>query len=467
MNLEKFLFAKIEAWILVLAAIVTLIGGVFYGATVRYVANGGEKAGFIGSVAYGVAGLPSNFVKILSGRAKGKEGAGLSVDRAQPHSLYKTLSPIEGPEFEFAPVGWSAGDVGLPPVAMMFRVNQKGDEQLFIFDSARKLVRNFPVKAESLSGRLQPLMGNSAVHMLDDGSVIIFSNGGDGLYRKDLCGNIIWSVPGLFHHSYSVEDGKLAVLGLPREDVDKEDRGVLKWNHSEIINIIDIETGALERSITMDDIARANAGKNDTYSWRLWRKKMNEHKVLDEDLIHLNKIELLSQAMADEYPDFPAGAWMLSSRNFNSVVVVHPITLEILWHGQGFTQGQHDPEFSGDNQILIFNNSLSKNSDDPNSPLNYSTIKKVDLDNQSWSDAYNAVDVKGYTGHGGELDFTPDGALLMNLTAQGRYLEIGSDGSIVSEFINVKDDKKAFWTKHAEYLTPDQFKIASEISCGN
>ncbi len=136
------------------------------------------------------------------------------------------------------------------------------------------------------------------MHMLDDGSVIIFSNGGDGLYRKDLCGNIIWSVPGRFKYTYSVEDGKLAVLGLPRDDVDKEDRGVLKWNHSEIINIIDIETGALERSITMDDIARANAGKNDTYFWRLWRKKMNEHKVLDEDLIHLNIIELLSWRLA-------------------------------------------------------------------------------------------------------------------------------------------------------------------------
>ena len=96
---------------------------------------------------------------------------------------------------------------------------------------------------------------------------------------------MIWALPGLFHHSFSVADGKLGILGLPKADITEEDRGERRrgsdsprWNHSEIINIVDVETGMIERSVSLDAIARANAGVRDPFAWALWRDRLNANE---------------------------------------------------------------------------------------------------------------------------------------------------------------------------------------------
>ena len=48
------------------------------------------------------------------------------------------------------------------------------------------------------------------------------------------------------------------------------------------------------------------------------------------------------------------------------------------------------------------------------------------------------------------MDFTADGYLLLSLTGQGRYVEIGPDGELLSEFVNIRDDTHIYWTKHAQ-----------------
>jgi hypothetical protein len=464
-RLESLLFARVEAWILILVVLLGLVFALGLAALVRHVAVGGESAGALGEFAFRLADIPAQAMAIATGKSRQRDFVEKHVTTARPRSQYATVAGVRGPTLDRLPIYWTSGATNLQPVAMMFRLNDAQDEHLLILDGARNVVRDFPVSAGSLSGRYAPLVGNSAPLMLDDGSIIVFSNGSDGLYRKDLCGHVIWSIPGLYNHSFSVADGKIGILGLPRADITDEDRGELTWNHSEIINIIDAASGKLERSVRLDEIARANAGRLDPFSWRLWQSKVNEHGVLKEDLIHLNKVEILPADMSAEYPGFPAGAWMISSRHFNLVAVVDPRTLEILWYSQGHTQGQHDPEFAGRGRVLVFNNGLSTNSPDPDSPLNFSSVRLLDFARQQWSEVYNARDVKGYSSHSGELDFTSDGTLMLNLTTQGRYLEVSPGGEVLSEFVNVRGADEVYWTKHAQYLSAKQLEIARSISC--
>ncbi|MEM9169792.1 MAG: arylsulfotransferase family protein [Pseudomonadota bacterium] len=471
--MEKFLFAKVEAWVFGLVGVVGAAGLMAFGAIVTYVGEGGEKLGGFGDFVYGVAKVPSNALAILKGKAAGGDFSAKELVIAYPRGAYQPVDEmLNGPATD-APIVWksAAWDEGAAPIraplALMFRMNKQKDEHLAFFDERRNFIRSFPVKAESFSGKFSALSGNSPPFVLDDGTVVVFPSGGDGLYRKSLCGDILWSVPGLYHHSFSVADGKLGVLGLPEDNLTAEDHDNLRWNRSEILNIIDIETGRIERSVTLNEIAAANAGIVDPFSWRLWRNTLNEYGVLAEDVIHLNKLEILPEALADDYPDFPAGAWMVSSRNFNLIAVIHPETLEILWHSQGHTEGQHDPEFVGDNRILVFNNALDKNVEDAQSPRNFSSVREVNVSTGAWRDVYNAVDAKGFTPHSGEIDFTPNGGLIMTLTKQGRYLEVSPDGDVLTDFINANADGGVYWTKHAQYLSPKQLETVSELSCEN
>lgn len=465
MNLEKIAFAKVEAWVVMLLVICGAAVALVFGAVVKHVGLGGVKAGALGDFAYWLADIPIAVGAILTGDARQKESVSARVVTAMPIEQYQTVAGIDDPALNRLPIYWTSGAQHLPPVAMTFRLGDSADEYLLLLDSARKVVRHFPIRAPSLSGKFRPLDGVSASVMLDDASIIVFSNGSDGLYRKDLCGNVIWQAPGLYHHTYSVADGKLGILGLPIADITAKDRGELTWNHSEVINLIDVATGRLERSVRLDEIVRANAGRLDPFSWRLWQGNVNQHGVLQEDLIHLNKIELLPAAMAARYPGFPAGAWMLSSRHMNLLVVIDPASLRILWHSQGYTEGQHDPEFDGEGGVLVFNNGLSTNAADAGSPANFSSIRRHDFASGQWSEIYNAVAARGFTGHSGKMDVAPDGTLMMELTVQGRYLEVSPQGAVLSEFINLKDKDHVYWTRHAEYLTQEQFDKARNLSC--
>lgn len=464
--MEKFLFSKIEVWVVLLLAVFGLISMLFFGAMVRHVGAGRNKLGSVGDAVYGIAGVPEAMVDVLRGRATQKDFSSDFDVRAFPHAEYEELAGFDNPAYEHRPVIWRAEGLQTEPLAVMVRMNKaQSDEVLVILDSAREMAAHFPLTAPSLSGQFVSRTGNAAPLMLDDGSVILFSGGSDGLYRKSLCNETIWELPGLYHHSISVADGTLGILGLPKTELTAEDQGDRRWNHSEIINLIDVEDGKIIRSITLNQIVRANIAVFDPFLSNHWIAGMTEDEVLLEDYVHLNKVEILPEALADEYPDFPAGAIMLSSRAINMIAIVDPETLQILWYSHGHTQGQHDPEFIGDNKILIFDNRRDTNLDDPTDPANFSEIRQYDFSTDAWSVIWNGADVSGYTKHSGELDFRDDGTLLVDLTVQGRYLEVAPDGRVLMDLVNVGDEGSVYWAKHAQYLTPEQYEIARSTSC--
>ena len=180
--MERLFFKKMEFWVFILVFILSVPFVIFFGAVVRHVASGGEKAGPLGEIAYRIATIPADARELLTGESRDFFRA--STTLALPRDKYRTVSNVEQDGLDRLPIYWTAENLNQPPAAMMFRLSEGGAEHLLILDGARNVVRHFPVTAESLSGRFPSLVGNSSPLMLDDGTIIVFPNGGDGLYRK-------------------------------------------------------------------------------------------------------------------------------------------------------------------------------------------------------------------------------------------------------------------------------------------
>jgi hypothetical protein len=461
--IEKLLFRKIELWIVIAILLLAMIGSILFGWVVRHTAAGGNKAGLVGEIAVAIASIPSTLKTIVTG----KSDDGLPTDYKTNEiislydlSMYKSLfeKKTNGPKY-FSKKGLS----GLQPLTIQARINESGDEIIAIFDEKRNLVKTIPIKVESMISKIPPRLGVSPHHFFDDGSYLVWPYGGVGLFRLDPCGNIIWQQDGLYHHHFSIADGKLYILGLPSNDINKTD--VKNWNHSDILNIINIDTGNILRSISIEEIVRVNLPNIDPLFFGRWRESVNDKGVLNLDFLHLNKIEVLPNSMRKQYPDLPAGALMVSARHINLIFIIDPEKLKIVWFTHGNTQRQHDPKFIGDNKIAVFNNSYNDNHSNTNDPSNYTSIKTYDFKTQKWQTLYNAKPINGYTANSGNFDISENNSLALNLTLQGRIVELSPEGEPLFEFVSVCDDNSVFWQKEAQYISQSAYDSLTSTRC--
>ncbi len=471
---------------LLLVILLGLAGTVVFGWLVKQHAThkSTDEPNAIASMAYAVASIPdtvravfaqlagdpvampggqlidaSSYVTQLEIREEGAE-VRIGQEGILFPGRYERLDAVTG-EWDAKPYIRKSDSPAAMGLALKVWRTQEAQE-LLVFDQNRTLVYQRGVNADSLSGRFAALIGTS-LRMLPDGTFIEFPYGGDGLYRKDACGRVLWSHPGLFHHHYSIADGVLAILGLPSAEL--SDADFERWNSSDIINLFDIETGQLLRSIPLIDIVRANLASMDPFLWESWRDLVRDNGVLGEDKVHLNKVELLPAAMADLYPDFPAGSLLLSARNLNLLAVVHPDTLAILWYASGRTQVQHGPLFIGQNRMLVFNNSFDGNDPAAGASANFSSLRSYDFGSAQWHEPINAHAQKGYTFHSGKVEYASDGMAVMELTLQGRFLEFDSAGRVNFELVNAKDKDSAYWALQAQYLSLDQLEMLRDTKC--
>ncbi len=468
--LEKLLFKKIELWIFLTIVLLAMIGSVFFSLVVRSSAISGNKAGLWEEIAMSIASTPSNFNKLMNGtlfienthdiNRSARDYVSEEIISLYDLGIYKSIfeKNKNGPKY-ISKKGLS----GLQPLAIQTRINEGGDEIITIFDDKRNLVKTIPIKVKSMISKIPALIGASAHHFFDDGSYLIWPAGGVGLFRLDPCGNIIWQQQGLYHHHFSIAEGKLYILGLPSDDLNETD--AKNWNYSDILNIIDIDTGNILRSISIEEIAVANLPDIDPFFYDRWRREVNAKGVLNIDFLHLNKIEVLPNRLHKQYPDLPAGALMVSARHINLIFIMDPETLEIVWFTHGNTQVQHDPKFIGNNKIAVFNNSYNGNHPNPSDPSNYSSIKIYDFNTQKWTTLYNAKLINGYTEHSGNFDVSENNSLALNLTLQGRIVEIGNAGEPLFEFISFRDENSVFWSKEAQYISQSAYDTITSTQC--
>lgn len=284
------------------------------------------------------------------------------------------------------------------------------------------------------------------LEVFSDGSIITAFDGSiSTLTKYDYCGNIIWRLNGIFHHSI-VRDNH---------------NGIWVWGgydggsfhdqaYADLLNI-NYDTGELIRSIDLRDVMAANP---DIDILGVIQKTFDQKSYFvghPEDYWHPNDIEPLPDNLADKYELFSADDLLISLRNLNLIFVIDPDSLEIKWWRQGVVRKQHDPDWNDRGTITMFNNNINRvfsNIVEIN-PLTYEYWRPVE------GEAYNF-----YSWHRGNKEETPSGGYLITSTDQGRVFEIDKDGNLVFEYLNIYDKDKGvnLAVSEARFFPVDYFE---------
>ncbi len=272
------------------------------------------------------------------------------------------------------------------------------------------------------NGPLNRSEGPHGFAVLRDGSIIVNFDKGDVLARVDSCGKPIWTKKGVYHHSIQrAEDGSFWTW-----------RGEgSSYSQYQYLHNFDSETGATIREIGLvEDLiqkmgpASAAFLVRPDFHFERFKKPPPDHK----DIFHPNDIDVLYSDLAPMFPDFEAGDLLISLKKLNLVAVLDPDTLVVKWCSYGPWRWQHDPDFTIDGKISVYNN---------NSNLGRSEIIKIDPKTRKFSNDLFYGNVHFYTESMGKHQYLPNGNILIVVPDEGRILVVTATGQRVMEFNNV------------------------------
>ena len=438
---------SVPLWFVLFLLLLGLIGTMGFGWMVKSRLSGSERTGWLGDVAVTIASFPSTTRRAFRDLQR-------YMDGSYEDSSVRTPREVDLEGFEAAPVADHLGIDGL-----MVRANRTalapGWRILVGAFSSGEAVQNAALLVSSdlevvhawlldevPVGGLEPRPSyRKFVHgvaVLADGSLVFTFDGSISLQRISLCGERIWTVPGEFHHAVSTTEDGRTVWALRENDLVQ----------------LAVDDGAILREFSLEDVIRANPTIDileirRVHGSMLGQNSRNTEGEWLEDPFHLNDLEPLPAALADDFPDFAAGDLVISARSLNLVFVVDPETLEIKWWRSGAVQRQHDPDWQPDGKISVFDNRMSRD---------FSRIVEVDVATMETDVIVDGRNDDIYTRIRGKHQITPDGRILLTSAQQGRALEI-DDGSITLEFANTKpgSDTVNYVLSDLIWLPPDVF----------
>lgn len=275
------------------------------------------------------------------------------------------------------------------------------------------------------------------LHVLPDGSVIFsHQEDGKGIVKVDACSNVVWNIPGQFHHTISAtQDGGFWTFKGHQHDFDH------------VLAKYSLTTGEELQTIDMREVRARNPLLH----------IFNLQRLPDTpDTSHGNDIEPLPSSLADVFPGFRAGDLLLSYRTQNLVFVLDPETYEVKWWRIGAWDRQHDPDWEPDGRIYVFsNNQISGRSASDIVAIRPSTFEQEIV-----------VDGSRYAFHSsinGTHQLSPFGTRMITSSTQGFAFEVDASGRPVFVFINAYDREQATALHLSEAMRLDTNYFASEF----
>lgn len=312
---------------------------------------------------------------------------------------------------------------------------------VLLVDHGGRIIRAWPYSqnGDEWSAESDLQADGLGFELLPDGSFL--ARLGRTLYRRDRCGKVLWKIGGRFHHSIAA-DGAGAFW---------------TWRDDYMVRAALDDGHALEE-IHIEDVIKANPDitafemltKPGDWKWRALTARTTLYAATPPkdspyyiDPFHQNDVDPLTPEKAVLFPDFQPGDVLVSMRHINIVFVMRPSTLKILWFRQGYTSRQHDPDWSGQGTISVFDN---RNHQDASRiaefhPAELAPRLRVD------GAAYQI-----YTDAGGSHETMPDGGTLIISRNQGRMLHLRKDGSIAFDFLNVYDETSVLRLYDARFI---------------
>ena len=281
------------------------------------------------------------------------------------------------------------------------------------------------------------------LEVLSNGSLILNEGKrGNGMHHLDLCGNIIWSALGSYHHVV---------------DIDEDNKTIWTFGPGDMVEL-DQLTGKVIREISLIDIHNSNPD----ISIFTPRRRVSSGFWLD-DPIHKNDIESLSTELAKSFPKFIAGDLLVTHRSTNTIFVFNPDTLEVKWWRSGIVRRPHDADWQPDGTISVYDNNMREATDGNDGKLpetnytRYSKIVSIDPNTYEWWITYNGENDNFYSGARGMHEILPNKNIIFSSPYQGRILEVNPKGETVFEFLNTYDEKEMLIVSEVRWFPIDYF----------
>lgn len=274
------------------------------------------------------------------------------------------------------------------------------------------------------------------VQMTPNGDLVI-ALAGAALVRLDACSRVVWALKLQAHHSVDVlPNGEIWV---PVKSV--HDRPNSAWPRlrpgpngifeDQLLTRVSPDGRILEQISLTDAIYASD------WMGLLFAGRGSDYSMAEEDPYHLNDIEQLRPEMAAAFPEFAPGDILVNPRNLQSMLVLDGSTKRVKWSMTGPFFGQHDPDFTADGTILMFDNRLTGN--EPQ--LGYSKVMEVAPTTHAvvWSYEGTKADPL-YSRLGGRVQRLPNGNVLVGEPQGGRVFELARDPSgdstVVWQYVN-------------------------------
>jgi hypothetical protein len=265
-------------------------------------------------------------------------------------------------------------------------------------------------------------------------------------FRLDVCGDVVWRLPNLGHHSVGLDpDGTLWVPGenyIPADGEVDIPNATAPFHDWTITNLsLD---GELLRSYSVADILRDNGLESLLY---LTSKRGTPQ--VSYDPLHLNSVKALPEGVRSRL--FDPGDLAVSLRNISTLLVLDGDTMEVKWHTTGPFFRQHDPIFLPGDRISVFDNRPVANDDGALE----SQIMQV---NARTGEATVVLGGDGpgeepfYSAIMGDHEYLSNGNVLVTPSDEGRVLEYTPDGRLAWSWQNRLDNETNGRTFEASVL---------------
>ena len=281
---------------------------------------------------------------------------------------------------------------------------------------------------------------------------IVFNFNGRGLVKIDKNSNVIWKLKDDYHHSvFRDEDGYLWVPGRRTHSDTVAAYKLLYPPYYEDYICKLSPDGELLEKFSLIEVFYNSGMEAILFADGTWTTDKVAH-----DIMHLNDIDVLGSDFAEKFPLFEKGDIMLSMRHLNLVIIIDPNTKKIKWSMTGPYIRQHDPDFTNDGTIIVFDNRTDENK---GNILGGSRIVEIDPNTHTFSIAYEGDSENPfYTKLAGKQQILPNGNILITHYEAGRVFEVTKNGEIVWTFITRYDDDEVYSVSDAvripkNYLT--------------
>lgn len=352
------------------------------------------------------------------------EGSALAELPADVRGELEALGYVITTELAGGPGGVTVNDRQRAQAGWNLYVSMHGREAFLIDMDGRELYRwkgpPRPKRADR-AGKLG--LWWRTVRLLPNGDLLAQTDYGP-LMRLDAESRPLWIYDDTCHHDFDVaSDGR--IFAIAGNDPIRHRRFAEPLSED---FVVELDPNGVERA-RVSLLAALVKGRQREALAELRAAQLSAEGIARRDVTHLNAVEILGATPAGAPGAFAPGRLLLSTPKNHRVLLMDFASGEIVWSLRGSFRYQHDPTFTRDGRLLLFDNQRERGE----------RSRVLALDPASGEERWSwgePPDPPFFSQCCGRVHPLANGNLLVVVSGEGRAVEIDPERRIVWEFHN-------------------------------